>query len=151
MTYRKDLQSDAIHSDEEDNLNSDLVSMPDSADELFDIDSEHNSDIDIDNTVDNDEDPTAEDLQSEGEEYIVDEKENNQSEGNKWRKWVAADVSFKEFKFSDNSGFKPPPGFDRYSVLKYFSLFFTDELLEQIVNETNRYANEKINKNRPLR
>lgn len=150
MAYRKDLPSDTIrdllqsHEDDDpDDPNSDvdITLGPDSADEL-DIDSEHNSDFDIDNTVSDNEDLTAEDLDSE--------EENNQSGGNEWRKWVATDVSFKEFNFSDNSGFKPPPEFDRYSVLDYFSLFFTDDLLEQIVKETNRYANDKINQSRPL-
>lgn len=34
--------------------------------------------------------------------------------------------------------------------INYFSLFFTDHLLQEIVNETNRFAKGKIQKNTPL-
>lgn len=69
-----------------------------------------------------------------------------------WRKWNDNDVSFPIFKHNikANSGFKPPPGFDRESEIDYFSLFFTDDLFNQIVQETNTYAKETIQKNTPL-
>lgn len=51
----------------------------------------------------------------------------------------------------NDSGYKPPASQKPTSTLEYFQLFFTNELLSEIVMESNLYANEKILKNTPLR
>lgn len=45
------------------------------------------------------------------------------------------------------SGYKPPlpPSTVPSTPLEFFKLFFTDELIDCIVTETNRYAKESIN------
>lgn len=68
-----------------------------------------------------------------------------------WKGWAAGDTNFIKFLWSNNSGYKPPVGQHPASPLEYFQRFFTDALLSEIVKETNRYANEKILKNTPLR
>lgn len=69
-----------------------------------------------------------------------------------WREWAPHDVGFTKFPFqlAGQCGFRPPPNFDRDSDVDFFSLFFTDELFNEIVVETNRYAREKIHINTPL-
>lgn len=68
-----------------------------------------------------------------------------------WWPYKAGDPDFIEFPFA-----VPCPGFQiaannrPINELGYFQLFFTDELLGEIVAETNSYANEKINRKRPL-
>lgn len=104
------------------------------------LDSDHESDADYnieeedDNDVDSD---SSEDLAPPPSE---------------WRQWNENDVSFPKFIHSnkDNAGFKPPPQFNRESEIEYFKLFFTDELFNQIVKETNKYAKDKIQINTPL-
>lgn len=59
--------------------------------------------------------------------------------------------SFTKFPWLNNNGFKPPPGQNLSSPIHYFQLFVTDELLPEIVTESNRYAQEKIQKITPLR
>lgn len=68
-----------------------------------------------------------------------------------WKEWAAGDTNFIKFVWLNNSGYKPTIGQHPASPLEYFQLFFTDALLLEIVKETNRYANEKILKNTPLR
>lgn len=47
--------------------------------------------------------------------------------------------------------FKQPPNFGQYSEIGYLKkLFFTDKLLQETVTEINRYAEDKVNKMRPL-
>lgn len=68
-----------------------------------------------------------------------------------WTKWLEDDLDFAELPFTvRNPGFQvqgPRPT----NELQFFQLFFTDELLLEITNETNRYAAEKILKETPLR
>lgn len=56
----------------------------------------------------------------------------------------------KNIFYGHDSGFTPPPNFDRDLEINYFSKIFTEHLLQEIVNETNRFAKEKIQKNTPL-
>lgn len=109
----------------------------------FNLDSDHASDIDLDSDgVDEDD---------SGENDVPDNLKPMPS-GGEWRKWRANDVSFPEFKhvMGDNCGFKPPPNINRQSEIEFFQLFFTDQLFLEIVNESNRYAREKIQDNTPL-
>lgn len=82
-------------------------------------------------------------------EPTIDEPTQNAQDPD-WREWKEDDLRFDEFNYVNDAGFHPPPNFDRSSELSYFQLFFTDDLLNQIVEETNRYAGEKINSLRPL-
>lgn len=57
---------------------------------------------------------------------------------------------FSHFPYTLNGGYNKPINNPPVSPLNSFQLFFSDELLQEIVAETNRYAAEKINKQRPL-
>lgn len=72
-------------------------------------------------------------------------------EGDGWREWKESDVSFNKFIYNMTTGFRPPRGPIPTTELDYFQLFFKDELLTEIMNETNKRAKEKIQKNTPLR
>ncbi|RZF41384.1 hypothetical protein LSTR_LSTR000098 [Laodelphax striatellus] len=113
-------------------------SQPATIDNVIRLDSDHDSDIDY----------ISEDEQTSD----TDDASDVMFPRAVWREWTANDVDFPEFKYTleDRSGFIPLPGFDRGSELHYFQLFFTDELFLQIINETNRYAQEKIKANTPL-
>lgn len=118
-----------------------------------DVDSQHDSDVDFelsDNDIEGNanSDSELEDNISDANEGVADVEEAAAADF--WREWQDDDVSFREFQYKASSGFKQPPNFDRNSEIEYFKLFFTDELLEEIVNESNRYAQDKINKMRPL-
>ena len=60
------------------------------------------------------------------------------------------DADFVRKKFSLTSGYKPPLNSKPESDLEFFQLFFTNELIKEITNETNRYAAEKIGAKRPF-
>ncbi|KAG8334756.1 hypothetical protein J6590_083469 [Homalodisca vitripennis] len=102
------------------------------------------------------EDDVLTDNQDEGDQ-VQDEEQaevgggsDQQDEGDEekdedgWREWTANDVSFDQFTYTNTPGFKPPTGSMPTTEMEYFQLFFTDELLTDIMNETNRYAREKI-------
>jgi Transposase IS4 len=68
-----------------------------------------------------------------------------------WRKWKTGDQQFNKIPYSCvNPGYQVPQQ-RPVTELDFFQLFFTDELLQEIVVETNRYAAEKIHKETPLR
>lgn len=62
----------------------------------------------------------------------------------KWRRFPSNPKKTKLNRFIFNSNTGPAVPDDLKSPLEFFSLFFTDELIETIVTETNRYAEEKI-------
>lgn len=106
------------------------------------------SEIDRENNEDSDEE--NEDNEQQGA-VGVDDGDESVTEDGDWREWKAGDSPFIKFQWSNNSGYKPPHHMIPNTPLDYFQLFFTDELLNEIVKETNRYANEKIMKHTPLR
>lgn len=55
-----------------------------------------------------------------------------------WRVWGDMEPRFREFPFTENVGYQPPRGNKPNTELDFFKLFFTDELLQAIVDETNR-------------
>lgn len=98
-------------------------------------------------TVQEDEQNLEENSDEEGAaENATDEAE--QQDG--WRDWTDGDGKFSKFTYNLDSGYKPPNNTNPNTASEFFQLFFTDALLEEIVNETNRYAHEKIQKNTPL-
>lgn len=121
------------------NLRSDSIRelIAEESDSDVGLESDHASDIDYEEeSGDSDDLPAADD----------------DAPPSKWRKWSNNDVSFPEFLYpmGGSSGFKPPPGFDMHSEMQYFQLFFTDELFNELVKETNINAHDKIQKNTPL-
>lgn len=145
MTDRdNNLGSDAIRNfimDDDESVNSsngDNNSLAD--DDFVDnvSDSEHDSEFENDNTQSDE----------EFEETLSDEHDSEPAPS--WRKMNADEVGYPEYTYNNSSGFKPPQDFDRYEAINYFSLFLTDEIIEQIVIESNRYANAKINNLKPL-
>jgi hypothetical protein len=81
---------------------------------------------------------------------IDDDETEDTTETGEWREWVSVDRQFSKFKWTQVNGFKPPVGEKSQCPLDYFKLFFSDELINEIVNESNKYAREKILKNTPL-
>lgn len=127
-----------------------------------DNDSEHESDLDSNVSLDFENELHEElgefydnSLNEEGElnseeregETTIGECEDN-AEG--WQHWTGSGEQITKFTWSGDSGYKPPIGLSPKSPLEFFQLFFTDDLLLEIIKETNRYALEKIHKNMPL-
>lgn len=68
-----------------------------------------------------------------------------------WKSYKVDDPAFKKFDFTvPRPGFQLLPEQRPSDPLGYFQLFFTDELLGEIVAATNAYSIEKINRKRPL-
>lgn len=67
-----------------------------------------------------------------------------------WKVWSEGDNNFNKFLWKHDSGYKPPNDQTPTTPLDFFHLFFTNDLMLEIVKETNRYAAEKIQKNTPL-
>lgn len=68
-----------------------------------------------------------------------------------WKTYKKDDPELKKFEFTvSRPGFQLAPEERPLDILGYFQLFFTDELFNEIVAATNAYANEKINRKRPL-
>jgi hypothetical protein len=65
-----------------------------------------------------------------------------------WRSVVTEDRKLKKYNFTKNAGPKLGLSSDAEPV-GYFTLFFSEELLSEIVTETNRYVKEKISKLQP--
>lgn len=86
------------------------------------------------------------DLGSENQEALV----VNEPIDDGWREWNENDDLFTEHNYSLDSGYKPPAGDKPENEIEFFQLFFTDQLLEEIIKETNRFAKEKIAANTPL-
>lgn len=55
-----------------------------------------------------------------------------------------------DLPFLETPGYKPPLDFVPIRPLEFFQLFFTDELLERIVSETNNYATRKMHLQMPF-
>lgn len=108
------------------------------------VDSDHESDVGL-NADDIEENSVFDDDSSSD-----DEPTSSTTADSGWRKWLPHDTRFEEFPYLNTNGFIPPPFFKGESEIDYFSLFFTDELLNQIVAESNRYAKVKIDQLHPL-
>lgn len=68
-----------------------------------------------------------------------------------WKPYKADEPEFKTFDFTvPKPGFQIPPEHRPSNPLGYFQLFFTDDLISEIVAATNAYATDKINRKRPL-
>lgn len=151
----------SYNSDHASDINSDVGEQFD--EEVFDsvVLDETESDEQIDEVsrvlnefqVDEEENDAQAEVHEEGEEdqaAVGLNADNNDDQGDGWREWKENDVSLQKYVYVNQSGFKPPRGSMPESELEYFQLFFTDSLLQEIVNETNRYTKEKIQMNTPL-
>lgn len=119
-------------------LSDNVRDMLDNSDEDSSV---HESDVD-------DEVDVLEELVDNSAEF---EEQEEQDEADDWREWVEGEAKFSKFNWTLSDGYKPPIGHKPTTPLEYFQLFFTDELMQEIVNETNRFAAEKIAKVTPLR
>ena len=94
------------------------------------------SDSDVDMNFESDA-SSAEEAVSESESDTSDVCENV------WKNVVRADKKPKEYNFNKNAGPKLH-NFVGTDPLHYFDLFFNDDLINIIAEETNRYAESKI-------
>lgn len=103
--------------------------------------------IQFEDFSDSDEDETNffEDLSM----FLEDQTLSEESLPN-WREIDAPYEIHKLLYNPESEGIRIPMAQRPTSVLGFFQLFFTDELIMNIVNETNRYALEKINSKMPL-
>lgn len=133
LNIKEEILSESDESGESDEDMSTEVFLDE--DMTFDSDSDSDS---VEICSDDDMDEPCGDVQLE-EDALPEEVRNDG-----WRIWLPNDVSLKEFVYKNNSGFKPPLGFDKSLEISFFHLYFTDELITELVNETNRFAAEKI-------
>lgn len=108
---------------------------------VLDVADEQNGDMEEENA-----DPSQDDTGN-----TDDEDEELNVDYNSWREWGENDTKFNKFVWSAISGYKPPQGEVPQTPLQFFQLFFDDNLLNEIVKESNRYAGEKIQMSTPLR
>lgn len=55
-----------------------------------------------------------------------------------WKTWEEGEQRFPDLPFTQNVGFHPPRNSPLNNELDFFQLFFTDAILQAIVDETNR-------------
>lgn len=96
--------------------------------DLEEIENESSSDSDEEQFLD--ENISLNDSDEEPDEINLDS----------WKPWTDNESQFKIFPFNENVGYHPPRINQPVSELDFFQLFFTDELLQAIVDETNRYV-----------
>lgn len=89
---------------------------------------------------------------SDGNDSSGNEEENESESGNeRWTKWQPTHV-VNHFPFTvPNPGVQLTDTAIPDSPGESFALFFTPDLVREIVNETNRYAQEKLTRNSDLR
>ncbi|XP_049772357.1 piggyBac transposable element-derived protein 1-like [Schistocerca cancellata] len=76
---------------------------------------------------------------------------SSDSEEDSWRMWSDTDTDFKDFPFDESKcGFITESSSVPSLPIGFFQLIFTDNLFQQIADETNRYATSKIRKVTPL-
>lgn len=92
---------------------------------------DYESDSDIEESV------LAGDGLGDPEDLEEDEIDSADGIGN-WGIWKDKEPRFKEFSFTQDVGFHSPRNGNLNRELDFFQLFFTDELLQAIVDETNR-------------
>ena len=69
-----------------------------------------------------------------------------------WRTYTPTDSDLLKIPFTvSNPGLRLPTSVNNEEELSFFQLFFTDDVISEFVQETNRYAHEKIQKSLPLK
>jgi hypothetical protein len=121
--------------------------------EIRDLLNESFSEIDDDSSSETSEFSENIELGSESEEETsnVDVTSTNSSADNGWQSASSNFNSITPHPFNvRNSGYKPPFGNRPGTVMQFFQLFFTNELINRIVQDTNNNAKLKIMKSTPL-
>lgn len=91
-------------------------------------------------------DSDDDDEYTEESEETDEETDEGEYDSN-WKRYRRQDGDLRRFRFTvPNCGFQIPIQDRPDNKLGYFQLFFTDELLKEIVTVTNIYAQQKINK-----
>lgn len=67
-----------------------------------------------------------------------------------YKVYEKSDADFPMFQYTLQSGYKAPPGIKPETPLQFFQLFFSDELINSMINETNRYASVRLAKAMPF-
>lgn len=133
-------ECDSVHaSDVDSNVGEQLDELVNSELDLFELEEVNSEDGNLE-LIREEEEDGADGYQQE----VAEEDEG-------WKEWKEGDSDFTKFTWLNDSGFKPKDEQHLTSPIDYFQLFFTDDLLSEIVKETNRYAREKIQKVTPLK
>lgn len=74
----------------------------------------------------------------------AEESQETESTPPRWEKWTPSEPAFQQMPFTvPNSGIQNADSLPD-NELGYFQMFFSDDILDSIVKETNRYAQEKL-------
>ena len=95
------------------------------------------------------------DAESEAEsDASIEDDDTNSAAANRgpiWRPYAPTDSDLLKLPFTvSNPGPRLPTSRQYENELSFFQLFFTIDIIAEIVQETNRYAREKIAKAQPL-
>ncbi|KAG5874637.1 hypothetical protein JTB14_010702 [Gonioctena quinquepunctata] len=104
------------------------------------------NDHDYEEHSDTDDEDTEEARSDIGENSEIEEDRERQNDENirpGWRRWEPNDEQFRRLPSTANKGYKPPVNVPEIE-LEFFQLFFTDNLLQEIITETNRFGAQKI-------
>ena len=94
-------------------------------------------------------DDAESDVESDG--HDVGSNANATNNGSVWRPYLPTDNDLLKLPFTvSNPGIRLPTSGQYDNELSFLQLFFTDDIIGEIVQETNRYAREKIEKAQPL-
>ena len=124
---------------------SSLHELPSSGDEDMDVSGVGDADTNTGRISDDAEDDVA----SDG--HDVGSNANATNNGSVWRPYLPTDSDLLKLPFTvSNPGIRLPTSGQYDNELSFLQLFFTDDIIGEIVQETNRYAREKIEKAQPL-
>ena len=116
---------------------SSLHKLPSSGDEDMDVSSVGDADTSAGRISD--------DAESDG--HDVGSNANATNNGSVWRPYLPTDSDLLKLPFTvRNPGIWQPTSGQYDNELSFFQLFFTDDIIGEIVQDTNRYAREKNRK-----
>ena len=88
-------------------------------------------------------DDAKSDVESDG--HDVGSNANATNNGSVWRSYLPTNSDLLKLPFTvSNPGIRLPTSGQYHNELSFLQLFFTDDIIGEIVQETNRYAREKI-------
>ena len=124
---------------------SSLHELPSSRDEDMDVSGVGDADTSAGRMSDD----AKGDVASDGHDVGLNANATNN--GSVWRPYLPTDSDLLKLLFTvSNPGIRLPTSGQYNNELSFFQLFFTDDIIGEIVQETNRYAREKIEKAQPL-
>ena len=148
-------EMDVDQSDEDVDFDPETTENGSDTSSLHELPSSGDKDMDVSGVGDADtsagriSDDAEGDVASDGRN--VGSNANATNNGSVWRPYLPTDSDLLKLPFTvSNPGIRLPTSGQYNNELSFFQLFFTDNIIGEIVQETNRYAREKIEKAQPL-